>query len=178
MAFFHFHLPIQCAPLQASVGGWLYTCNVVSKPHCGQGDNDEVGWFQQGPLLHLLKNEDWQRNKEHATQQDGQDSWDHTHDGGTNSPFLSEKDNQLVPWIYSLYIKDGRGDVMSLICLWSHILSLEFSLFAISSLAFWNQTSWTRFGSDWETSLPSYADSESSPILSHFWHWSDPKYTK
>lgn len=177
MAFFHFHFPILCAPLQTSVGGWLYTCNIVSKPHCGQGDNHEVGWFQQGPLLHLLKNEDWQRNKEHTTQQDGQDSWDHTHDGGTNSPFLSEKDNQLVPWIYSLYIKDGRGDVMSLISLWSHFLSLEFSLFghllfSVLKPDVMNEV-WVRL-----RNLPSYADSESYPILSHFWHWSDPKYTK
>lgn len=34
----------------------LHTCNIVSKPHCGQGDNDKVRRLQVSPVLHLLEN--------------------------------------------------------------------------------------------------------------------------
>lgn len=68
----------------------MCTCNIVAKPHCRQGDDYKVGRLQKRPLLHFLENKDWHCNKQQATQQDGQDSWDHTHNGGTDTPFLSE----------------------------------------------------------------------------------------
>lgn len=40
------------------------TCDIVSKPHCGQGDNYKIGRLQESPLLHLLENQDRHCNKE------------------------------------------------------------------------------------------------------------------
>lgn len=67
----------------------LYTCNVVSKPHRCQGDDNKIGRLQKSPLLHLLEDEDGHGDKEQAAQQDGQDGGDHPHNRRTNSPFLS-----------------------------------------------------------------------------------------
>ena len=74
----------------------LYTCNIVSKPHCCQGDDYKVGRLQESPLLHLLEDEDGHGDKEQAAQQDGQDGGDHPHDRRTNSPFLSAEWNKVV----------------------------------------------------------------------------------
>lgn len=65
------------------------TCDVVSKAHRGQGDNDKIGRLQQGPLLHPLEHQDGHGHEEQAAQQDGQDGRDHAHDGRTHPPFLS-----------------------------------------------------------------------------------------
>ena len=67
-----------------------YTCDIVSKAHCGQGDDYEIGRLQQGPFLHLLEHQDGHCDEEQAAQQDGQEGRDDSHDRRAHPPFLSE----------------------------------------------------------------------------------------
>lgn len=64
------------------------TCDIVAEAHGGQGDDYKIGGLQQGPLLHLLEDQDGHCNEEQAAQQDGQQGGDHSHDGRAHPPFL------------------------------------------------------------------------------------------
>lgn len=65
-----------------------YTCYIITKAHSGESDDYIIGGFQQGPFLHLLKDQCGHKDEEYAAQQDGQHSRDDANNSGTHLPLL------------------------------------------------------------------------------------------
>lgn len=71
---------------------WVaHTWYVVSEANRGEGDHHEVQRLQKRPLLHPLEHECRHSEEDQATQQDGENCWNHPHGGRPHFAFLRER---------------------------------------------------------------------------------------